>query len=229
MPRPLIWGHRGTRRRAPENTLESFQLAEKEGVDGIELDVRMTLDKEPVIIHDPEFRTNGGVKHKVSCLTLKEALALGIPSLEAVLGAVSTRMAINIEIKADPDMTRSEIRKLVSAVARILERYPDRKIPVISSFHPRAIDRIKELIPHIPAGWLIKPLMLHKGSPRHFDYIHPHFILINPLFVLFHKIRGRKIFAWTVNNPLLALWFALLGVDGLITDCPGPLLKLFLP
>jgi len=35
----LILGHRGSSKRAPENTLRSFQYAFEEGADGIELDV----------------------------------------------------------------------------------------------------------------------------------------------------------------------------------------------
>jgi len=38
-PRPLIFGHRGACAQAPENTLESFQLAVDAGVDVLELDV----------------------------------------------------------------------------------------------------------------------------------------------------------------------------------------------
>lgn len=49
----LVIGHRGNAARAPENTLESFRQALALGVDAIELDVRLTRDGVPVVIHDP--------------------------------------------------------------------------------------------------------------------------------------------------------------------------------
>ena len=43
MPRtPLIIGHRGASREAPENTIASFRLAFEQGADGIEADFRLT-------------------------------------------------------------------------------------------------------------------------------------------------------------------------------------------
>jgi hypothetical protein len=41
---PLLLGHRGARRAAPENTLAAFDLALQHGCDGFEFDVRRTLD-----------------------------------------------------------------------------------------------------------------------------------------------------------------------------------------
>ena len=66
----LIWGHRGAASCAPENTLESFALADKQGADGIELDIQMTRDGQIVVCHDEtlervsngsgKFRNSGG-------------------------------------------------------------------------------------------------------------------------------------------------------------------------
>ena len=50
--RPLVFGHRGGSRLAPENTLAAFDRAVAEGVDGIELDVRLSRDGEVVVCHD---------------------------------------------------------------------------------------------------------------------------------------------------------------------------------
>ena len=47
-----IFAHRGASAYAPENTMEAFALAVKQGADGIELDVQMTKDGEVVVIHD---------------------------------------------------------------------------------------------------------------------------------------------------------------------------------
>jgi len=58
----FVIGHRGNAIHAPENTLESFRQAAALGVDAVELDVRLTRDGVPVVIHDPTLgrTTNRG-------------------------------------------------------------------------------------------------------------------------------------------------------------------------
>lgn len=50
--RPLVFAHRGGGRLAPENTLAAFDRALAEGVDGLEMDVRLTRDGEVAVCHD---------------------------------------------------------------------------------------------------------------------------------------------------------------------------------
>ena len=67
MPNPLtdlgarlVIAHRGNAADAPENTIESFAQALALGADALELDVRVTRDAVPVVIHDPTlYRTTG--------------------------------------------------------------------------------------------------------------------------------------------------------------------------
>ena len=56
-----IWAHRGSRLRAPENTMAAFALAVTEGADGIELDVHLTADGHLVVRHDPTVSLADGV------------------------------------------------------------------------------------------------------------------------------------------------------------------------
>jgi glycerophosphoryl diester phosphodiesterase len=53
---PLIIGHRGASKVAPENTLAAFERALLDGADGIEFDVRLARDNVPVVIHDATLR-----------------------------------------------------------------------------------------------------------------------------------------------------------------------------
>ena len=59
--RILNFAHRGACRQAPENTLPAFELAADLGADGIELDVQLSSDAIPVVLHDfsVEKTTNG--------------------------------------------------------------------------------------------------------------------------------------------------------------------------
>ena len=49
----LIYGHRGAKGEAPENTLTSFQQCLKHGVRRCELDLHRSMDGELMVIHDP--------------------------------------------------------------------------------------------------------------------------------------------------------------------------------
>src|SRR6056297_841327 len=61
MARFFIWAHRGASAVAPENTLAAFTAALQAGADGIELDVHLTRDGVPVVMHDETVdRTTNG-------------------------------------------------------------------------------------------------------------------------------------------------------------------------
>ncbi len=50
--RPFLWAHRGASASRPDNTLASFLLAERQGADGVELDVHLTRDGVVAVVHD---------------------------------------------------------------------------------------------------------------------------------------------------------------------------------
>jgi glycerophosphoryl diester phosphodiesterase len=54
-PRPAVVAHRGASSELPENTLAAFEEAARVGADMVELDVRLTADGVPVVLHDPEL------------------------------------------------------------------------------------------------------------------------------------------------------------------------------
>ena len=45
-----VWAHRGASGYRPENTLEAFELAIRQGADGIELDVHTSVDGELIVM-----------------------------------------------------------------------------------------------------------------------------------------------------------------------------------
>jgi len=59
--RPLVFGHRGARASAPENTVVAFDRALELGADGLEFDVRLSRDGVPIVLHDARLdRTTNG-------------------------------------------------------------------------------------------------------------------------------------------------------------------------
>src|SRR3990170_2726562 len=62
MKRPLVIAHRGASSDAPENTIAAFELALEQGADALEMDIHLSKDGHPVVIHDFTLeRTTDGV------------------------------------------------------------------------------------------------------------------------------------------------------------------------
>ena len=65
--RPWVLGHRGARHAAPENTLRAFDLALREGAEGVELDVRLDGSGRVVVLHDPDLsRVSSGSDQRLT-------------------------------------------------------------------------------------------------------------------------------------------------------------------
>src|SRR5437016_7408190 len=91
--RPEIVGHRGAAGLEPENTLPSFRRAVELGVEWVELDVRLTADGHPVLLHDEALdrtTTATGPVAAVTLDTLRSIRASGhpIPTLPEALAAL---------------------------------------------------------------------------------------------------------------------------------------------
>ncbi len=61
--RPFVWAHRGASALEPENTLRAFETAAALGADGVELDIQLTRDGVPLVVHDPLLWTDGTRLH----------------------------------------------------------------------------------------------------------------------------------------------------------------------
>ncbi len=236
--RPLVIAHRGASRVAPPNTLAAFLKAVELGADGVELDVHLSADGVPVVIHDDtvDATTDGsGWVADMSVAQLKQLDAGSwfdsvfagerIPTLEEVLQTVGARLLVNIELKSNP----SGRRGLERAVVALVERYGLAGRVWLSSFSPAALRRVRRLAPHIRLGLLYGP-----GVPRplqrpwlrlmgRYAAYHPEHGLVDAAFVAWAHARGSQVHAWTANDPAEMRRLAGLGVDGIITDLPDVL------
>ena len=155
---PLIIAHRGDSSSAPENTLEAFRHALKLGVDGVELDVRLTRDREVVVIHDHRVdRTTDG-KGPIGSFTLADARTLdagswfdprfrsaGVPTLDEVFHELPPWFLVNVELK----VRGTGVRALVSRVAQIIRRHRRYDSTLVASFNPLALVLLRLLAPRI--------------------------------------------------------------------------------
>lgn len=117
-----IVSHRGEHdnKTVMENTFDAFDRVFIDGVWGIELDVRWTLDLQPVVIHDADCQRVFGSPLQIGKLTL-EALQSEIPqipSLQQVVDRYGQKIHLMIEIKevvfADINLQRSRLADILS-------------------------------------------------------------------------------------------------------------------
>ncbi len=232
--RPFVLGHRGARHAAPENTLRAFELALEEGADGIELDVRLDRDGRVIVLHDRRLArvSNGQETRDVEQLGAAELRSVSIggepvPLLSDVLAWARERQTrVNVELKGDV----SRPLELLRNVARTVRASGVGADTVLfSSFHPALVAGLRVLLPALPRAYL-----MDKGSrfaPRVPAFrliaagVNPHHSLVTRETMRSWHGLVAVVATWTVNDPLEAQRLAELGVDTIISDEPGAILK----
>jgi len=156
-----IVAHRGVAEHAPENTLPAFLRAKELGADAVELDVRLTADKVPVVFHFFYLDGLTSLTGTIFQYTWNElhqaklfqngipAAGISIPTLEEVLDGIGNQIGLEIEIKG-PEPSSAEI------VANVLDNYPHiRDNLEITSYEPLLLERFRRLIPGVPTDLLV--------------------------------------------------------------------------
>lgn len=227
----LVLGHRGAKAYAPMNTIPSFELALQQGAHGIELDVQLTKDQHPVVIHDftVDATTNGS--GRVSRMTLAEIRTLdagswmspdyagvSVPTLEEVFDTVGARCIVNVEIKS-VSFAETGIERRVAA---LIERFGLQSQVIVSSFNPLTLRRFRRITPDVATGYLvdkrIPTSLLAVGLS--YDAWHPSNGLVTGRAIEKHRQVGRSVNVWTVNDAARARDLAEMGVNAIITDVP---------
>ncbi|MGH7349363.1 MAG: glycerophosphodiester phosphodiesterase [Candidatus Rokuibacteriota bacterium] len=230
--RPLVIGHRGASSDAPENTIAAFELALDQGADGIELDVHLSGDEQPVVIHDFTLeRTTDGAgpvsAHRVRDLKRLDAggwrdrrfRGQRVQTLQEVLERFRDRARFWIELKGGSALYPGIEERVVSMV----EIYDVVDRVLVQSFDYAAIARVRALNREIPVGALVGQTPIDDGLLRTgvASAICPgvHLLTVD----LLAEIRRAELecYVWTVNEPAQMDRLVEWGVNGIITDRPG--------
>jgi glycerophosphoryl diester phosphodiesterase len=204
----LLLGHRGSLRHAPENTLQSFELAIEHGCDGFEFDVRLTVDRRAAVVHDPAVA--GLIISDATFDELYQTASVPVPSLREVWIAFAQRCFLNVELK---------VPGLEEHVLALWHAEPPRKGMLVSSFVPEVIESIHNAAPEIPLGYICKyPNKLDRWRDLPITTAVLHYSLISPELVQVLREEGKKTFSWTVNAESEMLRLANLGIDAIISD-----------
>jgi glycerophosphoryl diester phosphodiesterase len=219
-------GHRGGAALGPENTLASIEAGISAGADGVEIDVRLTSDGAIVLMHDPDVaRTTGGTG-RVGDLSLEALRALSVPTLEEALEVVPADRLLIVELKGHPWETGYDpAEPAAHAVAAMLTGVRDRRL-VVSSFNPVALHVVREEAPGVPTAVLTTAAFdlasnLAGAIDGGHSECHVPAQILEESFVGDAHAAGRRVVAWTVDDPGRLRTFAEWGIDGVITDDPG--------
>lgn len=237
----LIIAHRGASQLAPENTLPAFQQAYKEGAQMIELDVHLTKDFVPIVMHDEDIlRTTNG-KGLIQNLNYSEIQKLDagswfhasfagtyVVSLEDVIDwAISYQMDLNIELKTNK-IKYPDIEKIVYEC--VLKKNFLSRV-VFSSFSQNSIYQLRMLDDNIQLALLTKRMnkrseILKIKEKLQLDAFHCDYRNLKKSIYYFMKKQGLAVRVYTLNDVKeMKIWLDL-NVDGIITDAPGKLCHL---
>lgn len=230
MDKILKIGHRGADGYKPENTLISFQKAIDLNVDGIELDVHLSLDGELMVIHDETIdRTTNG-KGYVNKMTLQELKGFRInnnqeiPKLKEVFDLVNHQCFINIELKGIG--TAKPVVDLIEKY--VVEKDWNYDHFLVSSFDWNMLQEVHLFNPKIKFGVLtedtIEKALAFAKKINAFS-IHPNYQLISREDVALMQENGFQVFPWTVNSTPDIQIMQTYNVNGIISDFPDEIMN----
>jgi glycerophosphoryl diester phosphodiesterase len=233
---PLVVAHRGASADHPENTLAAFEAAIEVGADVVELDVRLSADGAPVVLHDPDVSavSNGrGAVHRLALSELKRLRVQGqeIPTLQEALETLSGRAGIDIEIKNLPgeEAFDSPREAIVEAVVRALDETAFSGRVLVSSFNWLSIERARALAPGVMTGFLTiaaidpRAALVYARSRDH-GFVLPHvdaLLAAGPGFVEEAHRDGLRVGTWTVDEEDRLVSLFEWGVDAIASNVPA--------
>ncbi len=232
---PYIVGHRGARGVAPENTLPAFQVAANLRLPRVELDVRLTADYQPIVIHNATVDETTNGTGRVDELTLAEIKEFDgavrwapsfpdttIPSLDEVFTAFGNAFHYHVELKIDE---QADIERLVHCVVSTI-RLSGIEHATLTSTSNAALQFSARCCPDSPRGKIIT------GNERAADDdIDDALVfgcttvcisrsLLEERTIEFARRCGLFVVGWTANTPEELDEMRIADVDAVSTDRP---------
>lgn len=222
-----ITGHRGSKVRAPENTLSALRQAIAEGADYAEIDVQTTADGVVVLLHDADLMRVASLNRRLRDINYPELKHIDvgswfapefsserIPTLEEVVDVARGRIKLNIELKftwADPT--------LAEKVGNIIRQKGFSSDCVVSSFNFQALTEIKQSFAELTTGLIV--FQAAGNLPR----MEVDFLSISAARATARLVRQlhnneRALHVWTVNDLNNVISMVEMGADNIITDYP---------
>ena len=167
---PKLIGHRGVKDLCPENTIESITKAFDLGLTYVEIDVKISKDEVPILLHDDTLdRTTNGkglaVNHVYDDIKKLDAgkffynknTNIFVPKLEDILNlCIKNKGNLNIELKPNKNYEKLNVKKIIELTNKINE------IEIFfSSFDLQSIKELNKLLPKSIKSFLIDDFNLY--------------------------------------------------------------------
>lgn len=207
LPQFLIFGHRGSPKRFPENTIASFEGALDEGADGFETDLRLLSDRVPILFHDDELG-----EEEIESLSSEQFGQHGAMVRVSELASFTARGTLILEVK------RSKWEDVLIDTVR------DWPNIVLTSFDHSLLASIRNYDQNVPLGITIYGSLVNAAryaadlGATWFFPSHPY--IDAETVAAMHEQRIRVV-PWTVNRRKHWARLRGIGCDGMITDFPA--------
>lgn len=228
----IVYGHRGAKGEAPENTLAGFRHAWRHGIRHFELDLALSKDGRPVIIHDLSVDRTTDQTGNVSGYTAAELAemdasarsnwseASGVPSLDQLLEEFPDFSHLQLEVKKD---ARERLNILCNRLTEIIQRQDLFQRVSITSSDTWFLQQVRRRNTRISIGLVTErkfPRPTKVAARLHCDYLCIGWRICTPALVQEAHKRGMHVSTWTVNRIHDMLQLEQQGVDSIITDYP---------
>jgi glycerophosphoryl diester phosphodiesterase len=196
--------HRGYPLRYPENTLSSYKAAYDLGFTHLELDVHLSKDGVPVLMHDPTIDRMTDGQGWVKDYTLEELrrFRVGkdetIPTLEEALLFAKDKMTVNVELKQYGELYPG----LEETVLEILKKTDMLDQVYISSFDHYSIARMRKLSDEVELGliqWGATPAVVPFMEEIRARYLSLRTEYLTDEYVKLCERSGIQLMVWPVN------------------------------
>jgi len=235
-----IYGHRGAKGEAPENTLEGFVHAYKQGTQRFELDVQLTADGQLVVIHDATLDRTTGLNAKVKDITFDEISKLDartntaswgtpchIPTLDQVVVTLPNVEHWQFEVKTD---SKTRLNILCNRLVEFIQSNKLKSKCVVTSSNTWFLKELKRRDQTIETGFVAEyrfPSPVNTAKKLSCNYLCLNYSLCTEALVEEVRKHELHISCWTVNSIHDMQLLKDKGVNSIITDFPTSALSYF--
>ncbi|MAL98684.1 glycerophosphodiester phosphodiesterase [Hydrocarboniclastica marina] len=229
----LIYGHRGAKGEAPENTLAGFEHAYRHGVRRFEMDIQLSADGVPVVVHDLTVDRTTEKQGKIASFSAAELdqmdarrggppwrTPVGIPRLDAVFESCPAFEHMQLEVKTD---SWQRLNSLCNRLVELVQQRRWQSRIILTSSDERFLQAVKRRDAQIRIGLVAErryPNPVKTATSLGCDYLCLRWTLCKAETVLAAHNQGLHVSAWTVNRIHDMLELEAQGVDSIITDYP---------
>jgi glycerophosphoryl diester phosphodiesterase len=223
---PRIIGHRGAMAYALENTLDSFREARRRGAAWVEIDVKLTADGVPILMHDASLARTMGIDRLVA-ETPRAELPAAVPTFEQAIACFrELGLGCNVEIKPCEGREAETARIAVETLRRC---WPAAlPAPLLSSFKDLSLKAAHQTAPEFARALLVSELgedWRARAGAVGAAGVNVGRRKLTAEGAVAIKRAGYALSVWTVNDPDEARALVGMGADCIITDAPDVILR----